>query len=87
MMPKKTTIDLSIRAEELIVTIYKKKSDLQDMGKRASRIIMTMESFKKIQKYHLGLGEVQGELGDYITDDEIFGIPVFIDHVEGIIVE
>lgn len=87
MMPKKTTINSSIRAEELIVTIYKKKMDLHDEGKIASRIIMSMETFKKIKLYHLGLGEVQGEFGDYITDDEIFGIPVFIDHVEEIIVE
>lgn len=87
MMQKKTTTNSSIRAEELIVTIYKKKLDLQEKGKIASRIIMSMEFFKKIKIYHLGLGEVQGELGDYITDDEIFGIPVFIDHVEEIIVE
>lgn len=87
MMQEKSTINSSVRAEELIVGIYKKKLDLQEKGVVASKIIMSMESFKKIKLYHIGLGEVQGEFGDYITDDEIFGIPVFIDHVEGVIVE
>ena len=75
------------RAEELIVRIYKSKLDLQKQGVNASRVIMTMEVYKKIKKYHLGLGELQGNHGDYITDDEIFGIPFYIDHVDGIIVE
>lgn len=93
MMPEKTINNSQknnredIRPEELIVSIYKNKLELQNRGIKASRIIMSMESFKKIQLYHLGLGEIQGEFGDYITDDEIFGIPLYIDHVSGIIVE
>jgi len=63
-----------IRAEELIIFIYKNKIEMLDKGKKASKVIMSMESFKKIKLYHLGLGEIQGEFGDYITEDEIFGI-------------
>ena len=76
-----------IRAEELIMSIYKNKIEKQNKGIKVVRVIMSMDSFKKIKLYHLSLGEIQGELGDYITDDEIFGIPVYIDHVNGIIVE
>ena len=76
-----------LRAEELIIHIYKNKVVLGDRGIRASRIVMSMESYNKIRKYHLGLGEIQGYWGDYITEDEIFGIPVFIDTIRGIKVE
>ncbi|MBI9098689.1 MAG: hypothetical protein JEY91_09430 [Spirochaetaceae bacterium] len=85
MMQEKTIENC--RAEELIISIYKNKLDLQKKGISASRIIMTMEIYKKIKTYHLSLGEIQGEFGDYITDDEIFGIPVYIDNVDEIVVE
>jgi hypothetical protein len=92
-MQEKTTLnskpdDLeSVRAEELIVSIYKLKLDLQEKGIVASKIILPMNYYKKIRKYHSGLGEIQGNFGDYITDDEIFGIPVYIDQVNEILVE
>ena len=93
MMPKKTIKNFKankekeIRAEELIVSIYKLKIDLQGKGREASRIIMPMDYYKIIKKYHQVLGEIQGKMGDYITDDEIFGIPVYIDGIDGIKVE
>jgi len=92
-MQEKTSINFrnsegeEIRAEELIVRIYKKKIDLQEQGITAGRIIMPMEYYKKIRKYHLNLGEIQGHFTDYITEDEIFGIPVYIDGIDGILVE
>jgi len=76
-----------IRAEELIISIYKKKIDLQEKGITAARIIMPMVYYKKIKNYHLNLGEMQGKFSDYITEDEIFGIPVFIDQTDDILVE
>lgn len=76
-----------IRAEELIVNIYRDKLNLQEKGVKASRIVMAMNHYKKIKTYHAGLGEVQGPYGDYITEDEIFGLPVFIDNVDSIKVE
>lgn len=93
MMQEKTTQSCAannitdLRAEELIVGIYKRKLDLQKRGITAKRVVVTMEVYKKIKLYHLGLGVLQGNQGDYITDDEIFGIPFYIDHVDGIIVE
>lgn len=78
---------VEIRAEELIVNIYRDKINLQERGINPKRIVMPMESFRKIRAYHAGLGEIQGQFGDYITEDEIFGIPVYIDNVDEIIVE
>lgn len=83
----KTAGHNDIRAEELIISIYKFKIELQEKGIQASRIIMPMEYYRKIETYHLSLGEVQGKFGDYITKDEIFGIPVYIDQIDEIIVE
>ena len=93
MMQEKTTVNFkrddfeNIRPEELIMFIYKNKTALQDNGIVASRIVMPMEYFKMIKLYHLRLGEIQGQFGDYITEDEIFGIPVYIDNIDEIIVE
>lgn len=89
-MREKSIIDSRIsevRAEELIVNIYRDKLKLQEKGIKARRIVMPMVLFRKIRTYHAGLGDIQGQFGDYITEDEIFGIPVFIDNVEGISVE
>ncbi|WP_184748270.1 hypothetical protein [Spirochaeta isovalerica] len=76
-----------IRPEELIVNIYRDKLKLQEKGKKARRVVMPMVLYRKIREYHAGLGEIQGEFNDYITEDEIFGIPVFIDNIEGVSVE
>ncbi|MDA3811592.1 MAG: hypothetical protein PF518_14840 [Spirochaetaceae bacterium] len=89
MMQEKTTTDSKndtedVRAEELIVCIYKKKIELQEKGIRARQIIMPMEYYNKIKAYHINLGEIQG---DYITEDEIFGIPVYIDQIDEIYVK
>lgn len=76
-----------VRPEELIVNIYRDKLALQERGIRPSRVVMPMEHYRKIRNYHAGLGEVSGPYGDYITEDEIFGMPVFIDNVDSITVE
>ncbi len=92
-MPEKTSIDFKngnkdeIRPEELIIQIYKNKIDLKEKGIHATRIIMSMSMFRTIKKYHAGLGEVSGNFSDYINEDEIFGIPVFIDQTDIVIVE
>lgn len=72
----------SIRAEELIVNIYRDKLKFQEKGLNPTRVIMPMEYYRKIRKYHAGLGELAGPYGDYITEDEIFGLSVFIDNVD-----
>jgi len=78
---------IETRPEELIVNIYRDKLKLQERGRKARRVVMPMALYRKIREYHSSLGEIQGQFGDYITEDEIFGIPVFIDNVEGITVE
>lgn len=81
------SLENEVRAEELIVTIYRDKLKLQEKGIQARRIVMPMNLYRRIKAYHAGLGDIQGQYSDYITDDEIFGIPVFIDNVEGIFLE
>ncbi|MBN2656965.1 MAG: hypothetical protein JXR86_07885 [Spirochaetales bacterium] len=76
-----------VRPEELIVNIYRDKLRLQERGRKPRRVVMPMDLYRKIRNYHAGLGEIQGSFSDYITEDEIFGIPVFIDNIEGISVE
>jgi len=78
---------IETRPEELIVNIYRDKLKLQEQGRKATRVVMPMALYRTIREYHCSLGEMQGQFGDYITEDEIFGIPVFIDNVEGITVE
>ncbi len=93
MKPEKTSLNFKrndidcIRPEELIIQIYKSKCDLLEKGKKAQRIIMPMRFYKTIKYYHMSLGEIQSSFTDYITDDEIFGIPIFIDQVDSIVVD
>ena len=92
-MPEQTSLNYRIcdsgciRPEELIIQIYKNKMDLQEKGIPVKRIIMPMKFYKIIKSYHLSLGEIQSNFTDYITEDEIFGIPVYIGQIDYIKVE
>lgn len=72
------------RPEELIVEIYRQKSEHFRAGLKASQVIMSQKTWRIIRAYHSSLGILEGNLPDYIGEDSIFGLDVMLDGREGI---
>ena len=72
------------RPEELIVEIYRQKTERLEAGLSGSQVIMSMETWRIIKAYHASLGILKGNLPDYINEDAIFGLSVMIDNREGV---
>lgn len=69
-----------MKAEEIILDVYKKKNERREQGKPCSQVIMPMDFYKQIQDYHRRLGPLEGDLPDYITPDSLFGLEILIDN-------
>ncbi len=71
-----------MRAEELVVEIYRQKKELQAHNSKASQVVMSMEAWRHIQAWHRARGPLERAPHlDYIHEDSIFGLEVFIDNV------
>jgi hypothetical protein len=71
-----------LRAEEIILEIYKKKNELYGKGIMPSRIVITKKQLDILLRYKASLGELPDNSMDYITEDTLFGLPIFLDNVE-----
>jgi len=69
-----------MRAEELIMEIYKQKNQRMEQGLPAEKVIMNMKKYRMIQNYHRRLGPLDGSIPDYITTDSLFGLEILIDN-------
>ncbi|NBF38809.1 MAG: hypothetical protein GVY14_00180 [Spirochaetes bacterium] len=75
-----------LAAEELILLILKKRTEKEERGDRPTRVVLSMDAYRRIQQYHAELGELPKSI-DYITRDSIFNLPVYIDNSRGCDVE
>ncbi|MDA3852294.1 MAG: hypothetical protein PF447_13650 [Spirochaetaceae bacterium] len=75
-----------MKAEEIIVEIYRQKQEHQQEGNLPSKVIINMEQYREIQRYHVRLGKLKGSLPDYITADSLFGLEILIDNQEQTVV-
>ncbi|MBN2627154.1 MAG: hypothetical protein JXA95_10850 [Spirochaetales bacterium] len=73
-----------IRPEELIVEIYRQKTERTAAGLNGTQVIMSLANWRRIRAYHSSLGILKGSLPDYINDDTIFGLEVMIDNRDGV---
>ncbi len=69
-------------APELLAEILKQKRTALENGRQPERVVLSMRNYRTIQRYHAGLGELQGQLPDYITRYRIFELPVYIDEAQ-----
>ncbi len=67
------------RAEAIIAEIYRQFKELQEAGRTPRSVVMTMEQYRRIQRYHASLGETPAPTFDYISKYSILGLPVLID--------
>ena len=75
-----------MRAEEIIVEIYRQKNELTGKGTVPTKVIMTKEQYDTLKRYKARLGELPDNAMDYITEDSLFGLPIFLDNVDQCIV-
>ena len=68
------------RAEALIAEIYRQFRELQDRGRSPGSVVMSMDQYRNIQRYHASLGETPAPAFDYISKYSILGLPVLIDN-------
>lgn len=67
-------------AQEIIVTVWKRKSEMLEEGKKPERLILSSDNYRKLRAYKIQLGELPHPEQDYLQKDSLFGIPVFIDN-------
>ncbi|MFP4424982.1 MAG: hypothetical protein ACLFPP_00875 [Spirochaetaceae bacterium] len=68
------------RAEAIIAEIYRQFKELQEAGGTPRSVVMTMEQYRRIQRYHASLGETPAPAFDYISKYSVLGLPVLIDN-------
>ena len=72
-----------MRAEELIAEIYRQKTELQEQGKKPRQLILSHEAWRHIRAWHLARGIMEkAPHMDYIQENSVFGLEVFIDSVD-----
>jgi hypothetical protein len=68
-----------MEAQEIILTVWKQKNEMIEGGTQPTRLIMSAADFEKIREYKARLGELPQPEMDYLQEEALFGIPVFID--------
>lgn len=70
--------DGSPRAEELLLRVWREVTEARGSGHPLDKVVLTMEEFRRIRDWHARLGELEDTAADYIGEDSLFGLPVFI---------
>ncbi|MDC7222620.1 MAG: hypothetical protein PQJ60_02700 [Spirochaetales bacterium] len=68
----------------MIAEIYRQKTERQQAGLTGTQVIMSLTTWRIIRAWHLSLGQLKGNLPDYIGEDHVFGLEVMIDNREGV---
>lgn len=71
-----------MRPEEIIVEVYRQKTERQKRGDTPSRVILSGSQWDEIRRYKARLGELPDAALDYLGEDHLFGLEVLIDSVE-----
>lgn len=71
-----------MRAEELIVEVYRQRSELVGEGLRPIRVVMCAEHYKLIQAYRDRLGELASQDVDYLDPYRMFDLEICVEEIE-----
>lgn len=82
-----TEMDGTMDAPEIIVTVWKIKSEMLESGKTPKRLVLSSENYNKLVDYKSRLGELPHPERDYLQKDSLFGIPVYLDNRYPLFVE
>lgn len=67
-----------MRAEELIVEIYRQRSLLIAEGSEPRTVVMSARHYRMIRDYHADLGALEGTASDYLGRHRIFDLEIAI---------
>lgn len=80
--------DATVRsAQELIAGIYGRIHALREEGKEATAIVLPPAQYKLLQRYRNGIGDVQNGLPDYLGRYDLFGIPLYTDNEQRVVIK
>ncbi len=75
------------RAEEIIAEIYGRVVHVRETGGRVTAIVLPMDLYRTIQEYRSRLGEAPGGFPDYLGKYDLFGVPLYTDGGETIVIK
>ena len=71
-----------MRAEELIVEIYRQRSELAERGLIPERVVLSAAQYKLIQDYRSRLGDLSRRDADYLDLYRVFDLEICIEEIE-----
>lgn len=75
------------RAEEIIAELYGSITRIRETGKPVTAIVLPISLYRVIQDYRGTLGETREGLPDYLGKYDLFGIPIYTDGGENVIIK
>lgn len=79
--------EVSSRAEYIIAEVYGTVRKIREDGRRVYAIVLPISHYRIIQDYRARLGEVKEGLPDYLGRYELFGIPIYTDGGDAIVIK
>ncbi|MFP4362844.1 MAG: hypothetical protein ACLFR1_03130 [Spirochaetia bacterium] len=70
--------------EEIIVTVWKQRKELISKGKQPEKVVMNMTDYRKLRAYHAILGNLDNPETDYLSEERVFDLEIFIDNTQEI---
>ncbi|MFP4153419.1 MAG: hypothetical protein ACOC2V_01330 [Alkalispirochaeta sp.] len=87
-MGDETPIDETVReAQELIAAVYGQIVSLRAQGKEATKIVLPPRQYRILQEYRRSVGDVPHSLPDYLGRYDLFGIPLYTDTREHVVIQ
>ena len=74
-------------AMRLIAEIYARISEVRDRDLQPTKVVLPPRAYRLVQAYRARLGEVAGDLPDYLGRYELFGVPIYSDTTDRIVIE
>lgn len=71
-----------LRAEELILEVYRQRQALVGAGTSPARVIMSRAHYDAIQRYHAMLGDLPEGSSDYIDRYRLFDLEICVEDVD-----
>jgi len=81
-------LDETVRAaQELIAAVYGRIVSLREQGKEATKIVLPPRDYQILQEYRRTMGDVPQGLPDYLGRYDLFGIPLYTDSREHVVIQ
>ena len=74
-------------AMRLIADVYARIVEVRDRGMQPTKGVLPPRAYKLVQAYRAGLGEVADGLPDYLGRYELFGVPIYSDTTDRIVIK